>query len=71
MHIIVKMAAYGQDSTSSGTFSLEMGDFDQTLDKSLSQKHTGDKLYTPSHDEFQFMHGSTVRGNCLQVFRET
>ena len=61
------MAAYGQNSTSPGSFSVEIGDVGHT--NVFSQTNTADRHYEPSHhDEFQFMQSSSVNGIELALF---
>ena len=62
------MADYGQNSTSPGSFSVEIGDVSNSKDDLFSQKVPDDRAYKTSHDEFQFMQSSSVNGDFRYSF---
>ena len=61
------MASYGQNSTSSDTFSLEIGDYTQTTETNFSKNNPSASGYSPTNEEFNFMHGTTDNGTEPQL----
>lgn len=59
------MAGYGQNSTSPGNFTVDLGGIDDNQPPPYSQTYSNPSSRKLNQDEFQFVQGSSLTGKII------